>query len=346
MSQTPPKHGSNAVWEVGTVTADNRPASLAIPPQLQEAYKRCRSIHRGYDPAFYAGCLMLPGPKRPHVDALYAHARMLDQIVDDQSADPATAVERLDTRLADFARLLKDDDTGGSDEGTDSVLAAAAHTARTFGIPVEYFDTFAEAMRSDLTVTEYPAFEDLRVYMHGAAALLGLQIVPILGPIHPEAAERATAVGYALQMTNILRDVEEDLDRGRIYLPLEDLERFGLSAAGLRERRMTGPLRDLLRFEEGRAREYYARAFESVEMLHPSSRQCVYTALTLYSGILDSLAAADYQVFGTRHGLDKARALRIALPAYVRARRSWRRADLPAVAGPGRAGAEAGAERG
>lgn len=92
---------------------------------------------------------------------------------------------------------------------------------------------------------------------------------------------------------------------------------------------MTEPLRELLRFEEKRARAYYERAFESVEMLHPSSRQCVYTALTLYSGILDSLAAADYQVFGVRHGLNKARALRLALPAYIRARRSWRRADLP-----------------
>lgn len=317
------------------VTADIRPASMAIPPRLQEAYKRCRGIHRGYDPAFYAGCLMLPAPKRPHVDALYAHARMLDQIVDDQSADPATAVERLDTRLADFARVLKDGDDGGSE--ADPVLAAAAHTARTFDIPVEYFDTFADAMRSDLTVTEYPTFEDLRVYMHGAAALLGLQLVPILGPEHPEASARATSVGYALQMTNILRDVEEDLDRGRIYLPLDDLERFGVGAAGLRERRMTEPLRELLRFEEARARDYYARAFESVELLHPSSRQCVYTALTLYSGILDSLVAADYQVFGVRHGLNKARALRIALPAYIRARRSWRRADLPSVAESDRA---------
>ncbi|HEY3869209.1 MAG TPA: phytoene/squalene synthase family protein [Actinocrinis sp.] len=313
------------------MTADTRPAPIAIPPRLQEAYKRCRSIHREYDPAFYAGCLMLPAPKRPHVDALYAHARMLDQIVDDQSAGPAAAVERLDARLADFARLMKDGDAGDSDigGGTDPVLAAAAHTARTFTIPLAYFDTFADAMRSDLTVTEYPTFEDLRVYMHGAAALLGLQIVPILGPIHPEASERATAVGYALQMTNILRDVEEDLDRGRVYLPLEDLERFGVSTADLRERRMTEPLRELLRFEEKRARAYYERAFESVEMLHPSSRQCVYTALTLYSGILDSLVAADYRVFGTRHGLNKARTLRIALPAYIRARRSWRRADLP-----------------
>ena len=296
----------------------------AIPAHLHAAYARCRAIHRRYDAAFYIGCKMLPAAKRPHVDALYAHARMLDQIVDGHGGDPDVAAAQLDRRLDEFEKDLAAAGSTDAEPDRDPVLTAAAHTARLFNIPIEYFRTFGDAMRSDLTVSAYATFEDLRVYMHGAAALLGLQIVPVLGPIHPQAADEAVNIGYALQVTNILRDIDEDLARGRVYLPQEDLARFGVRDADLRQRRMTEPLRDLIRFEEQRARDYYNRGLAAVEMLHPSSRECVVTALTLYSGILDALAAADYQVFGVRYGFSKAKALRVAGPAYLRARRSWR----------------------
>jgi phytoene synthase len=127
-----------------------------------------------------------------------------------------------------------------------------------------------------------------------------------------------------LQLTNILRDVDEDLDRGRVYLPQEDLEKFGVTRADLEARTMTDGIRALLKFETGRARAYYADAHAALTLLHPSSRACVGTAMTLYAGILDSLERADYHVFGVRHGFGKAKALRIAAPAYLRARRSWR----------------------
>jgi phytoene synthase len=299
------------------VASDVAPATLTVPAHLREAYARCRAIHREHDIAFYLGCKMLPAAKRPHVDALYAHARLLDQIVDDPAAPAAQAAARLDERLDRFAKAL-----AGQDDG-DAVLEAAAHTARLFRIPQEYFRAFGEAMRSDLQVSRYDTFEQLRGYMYGAASLLGLQLVPVLGPTDPRAAQQATNIGYALQMTNILRDVEEDLERGRVYLPLEDLQRFGVSVEDLVARRADGALRELLRFQEGRAPEYYAAAREALGMLQPSSRECVATALSLYSGILDSLAASDYQVFGVRHEIGKLRALRLAAPAYRRARRSW-----------------------
>ena len=308
------------MWKRSPVAIDVDPSKLAVPAHLRAAYARCRTIHRTHDIAFYLGCLMLPPATRPHVDALYAHARMLDQIVDDPSADAAQAAARLDERLKQFSTAMA---AGGQDDG-DPVLQAAAHTARLFDIPNEYFQAFGTAMRSDLEVNRYASFEDLRAYMYGAASLLGLQLVPVLRPIDPRAAQQATNIGYALQMTNILRDVEEDLGRGRIYLPLEDLKRFGVSVEDLLERRGSGALRDLLRFEEARARDYYVAAHEALGMLHPSSRECVATALGLYSGILDSLAASGYQVFGVRHGLNKLHALRMALPAYRRARKSWR----------------------
>ncbi|HEV2636757.1 MAG TPA: phytoene/squalene synthase family protein [Actinocrinis sp.] len=291
----------------------------APDPELAAAYARCRAIHRKYDPSFYAGCLMLPPAKRPYVDALYAHARLLDQIVDDPTAvDPAEKSARLDQRIAAYEQALADGDS------TDPVLKAAAHTARTWDIPIEHFHAFTDTMRSDLTVTDYATYDDLLVYMYGAAALLGLQLVPILEPLDPSAAERSTAVGNALQLTNILRDIDEDLGRGRLYLPQDEMKQFGVGRADFEARQMTDGIRELLAFETRRAREYYADAHAAVDLLHPASRECVHTALTLYAGILDSLEQADYQIFGVRHGFNKAKSLRIAAPAYLRARRAWR----------------------
>lgn len=288
-------------------------------PKLAAAYAQCRAIHRKYDPSFYAGCLMLPPVKRPFVDALYAHARLLDQIVDDPSTeDPAEKATRLDARIAAYEQALADGDSA------DPVLRAAAHAAHTWNIPIEHFHAFTDTMRSDLTVTDYATYDELLDYMYGAAALLGLQLVPILEPIDPSAGRRSLAVGNALQLTNILRDIEEDLGRGRVYLPRDEMKRFGVSRADLETRQMSDGLRELLAFQTKRARDYFADAHEATDLLHPASRECVHTALTLYAGILDSLEQADYQVFGVRHGFGKAKALRIAAPAYIRARRAWR----------------------
>jgi phytoene synthase len=296
-------------------------------PVLSAAYAQCEAIHRKYDPSFYAGCLMLPPAKRPYIDSLYAHARLLDQIVDDPDVpDVAAKEERLDARIAAYELALEQ---GDSD---DPILKAAAHTALTWDIPIEHFRAFSDTMRSDLTVTDYATYDELLAYMYGAAALLGLQLIPILEPLDnsPEgaahAAERSVALGHALQLTNILRDVDEDLGRGRLYLPREDLDTFGVTRADFEARTMNDGIRALLKFEAERARAYYADAHAAVTLLHPASRECVGTALTLYSGILDSLEHADYQVFGVRHGFSKAKALRIAAPAYLRARRTWRTA--------------------
>jgi phytoene synthase len=295
-------------------------------PALSAAYAQCKAIHRKYDPSFYAGCLMLPPAKRPYVDSLYAHARMLDQIVDDPAAqDAATRQTRLDARVTAYELALKQGDSA------DPVLKAAAHTALTWDIPIEHFRAFSDTMRSDLTVTDYATYDDLLSYMYGAAALLGLQLVPILEPLDLSAdaaahiADRSVALGYALQLTNILRDIDEDLGRGRLYLPREDLDEFGVTRADFEARTMTDGIRALLKFEAERARAYYAEAHAAVELLHPAGRECVGTALTLYAGILDSLERADYQVFGVRHGFSNAKALRIAVPAYLRARRAWHR---------------------
>jgi 15-cis-phytoene synthase len=302
----------------GDLDLDAERRRITDDPGLSAAYARCKAIHREWDPSFYAGCRMLPSTKRPYFDALYANVRMFDQIVDDPAEpDIAATTARLDERVAAYELALEQGDS------PDPVLKAAAHTATTWDIPIEHVRAFTDTMRSDLTVTEYATYDDLLGYMYGAAALLGLQLVPVLGPIDPTAPERSIAVGHAFQLTNILRDVEEDLARGRLYLPLEDLDRFGVTRADLEARTMTDGIRALLKFETARARALYTEGHAAVTLLHPSSRECIRTALILYAGILDSLEQADYQVFGVRHGFSKLKALRIAAPAYLRARRSW-----------------------
>ena len=155
----------------------------------------------------------------------------------------------------------------------------------------------------DITVTGYPTYADLERYMYGSAAVIGLQMLPILEPLTPEAGARARALGEAFQMSNFIRDVGEDLRRGRVYLPQEDLDAFGVTAEALTRGVVTAPIRELLRFEIERTRRLYAFAEPGIDMLHPTSRDCVRTAFTLYGEILDAVEEAHYQVLTRRVGV-------------------------------------------
>ncbi len=167
--------------------------------------------------------------------------------------------------------------------------------------------------------------------MYGSAAVIGMQMVPILEPLTDEAAPRARSLGIAFQLSNFLRDVGEDLGLGRLYLPLEDLRRFGVNRDDLARGAVTPPIRELLRFEIERTRSIYRHAEPGVAMLHPSSRECVRTAFVLYREILDAIERADYQVLARRVRVGTGRRLRVAVPAYLRARRTRRTApSLPA----------------
>ncbi|HSR24549.1 MAG TPA: phytoene/squalene synthase family protein, partial [Candidatus Eisenbacteria bacterium] len=265
---------------------------------------------------YYLATLLLPPAKRPYVHALYGLARHADELVDDLRApDPAGLVAWGDGFLADLAR-------GDSD---DPVGRAAVHTARTWGIPAAHFAAFLDAMRMDITVTGYPTYADLERYMYGSAAVIGLQMVPILEPLDAEAYPRARALGEAFQLSNFIRDVGEDLCRGRVYLPQEDLDRCGVTRDDLARGLVTDPVRDLLRLEIARARALYARAEPGIELLHPSSRDCIRTAFALYGGILDQVERSDYQVLAQRVSVPLRTRLRVAGPALLRARRARRR---------------------
>jgi phytoene synthase len=180
------------------------------------------------------------------------------------------------------------------------VLGAAAHTVRTVGIPQECFDRFFGAMAMDLTTSRYETWHDLLGYMEGSAAVIGEMMLPVLQPLSPEALEPARALGFAFQYTNFLRDVAEDLDRGRVYLPQEELRRFGVTPANLGLRRVTPEWRAFLASEIERARGLYDVADRGLSWLPARSARCVLTARVLYARILDRIEAADYDVFSIR----------------------------------------------
>jgi phytoene synthase len=302
-----------AVGQDVAVFAQQLDAAGITEPTLRDAYRTCRALHATHGRTYYLATMLLPPEKRPYVHALYGFARQADELVDrPRRPDPAAVEAFADQFLADLAR-------GHSDQ---PVSRAVIDTARRWLIPAEHFTAFLTSMRQDLTVTAYPTYRDLERYMYGSAAVVGLQMVPILGPLRVEALPRARALGEAFQLTNFVRDVGEDLRRGRVYLPQEDLDRYGVTRADLARGEVTPAVRGLLRFEVERARTLYAEAAPGIEMLHPTSRDCVRTAFRLYGGILDAVERSGYRVLDRRVGVPLTTRARVAAPALVRARRA------------------------
>jgi len=261
---------------------------------LEESYRRCRRLNKRYGTTYYWATYALPRVKRHHVHALYGFCRHADDIVDDLGPAP---VEVRAKALADFGdRFFTDLRAGHS---RDPVLKAVVHTVRAFAIDTDCFARFLRSMAMDLTVDRYETFDDLRGYMDGSAAVIGEMMLPILEPLDPAALPPARDLGDAFQLTNFLRDVAEDLDRGRVYLPQEDLRRFGAESA-LAQRRITPGWVELMRFEIDRTRALYRSADEGVGLLPPRSGRCVAAARLLYSRILEVIEANGYDVFTRR----------------------------------------------
>ncbi len=278
-----------------TTPPNTAPFTAAPPPAvtLEASYATCRGLNKRYGTTYYWSTYALPAVKRPHVWALYAFCRHADDIVDDLG-DVPTEVRR--QALDDLGTRLFDDlDQGRSDH---PVLKALVHTIRAFGHDPDLFRRFLRSMAMDLTVDRYATWDDLLVYMDGSAAVIGEMMLPILEPRDPAAAvEPARALGNAFQLTNFLRDVAEDLDRGRVYVPQDDLARFGADPAA---RVVDDAWRHLMTFEIDRCRALYRDAGAGVDLLPPASARCITAARALYSQILDRIETAGYDVFSQR----------------------------------------------
>jgi len=301
------------------VTGRELDAAGITEPSLRAAYEECRRLNAAHGRTYYLSTLLLPPAKRPHVHALYGFARYADELVDDlDSPDP-------DRLVAWGEQFLRDLKAGHSSPADHPVSRAAIHTAETWDIPTETFEAFLESMRMDITVTGYRTYADLERYMYGSAAVIGMQMIPILEPLDPRAAGHAQRLGEAFQLSNFIRDVAEDLRRGRVYLPEEDLDRFGVTRADLAPGPTPPRVVELLRFQIDRTRRLYAAAEPGIDLLHPTSRDCIRTAYLLYGGILDAVEQADYQVLDRRVSVPLRRRLGVAVPGLVRARRARRR---------------------
>jgi phytoene synthase len=260
--------------------------------EIKEGYRRCAKLTWQHGTTYFWGAVLLPKRQRRHVHAIYALCRLADDIVDLPNTANSAAVEaQLDGFEQRFRTALVD---RGSD---DPVLAAIVHTVVSCGIEPECFERFFGAMRMDLTVTSYRTWQDLCGYMEGSAAVIGEMMLPVLQPISPDAKAPARSLGLAFQLTNFLRDVAEDLDRGRVYLPQEDLEHF---AVDLRDRSATREFQALMAYEIERNRALYAFADTGIALLPPRSARCVATARVLYAQILDRIERQDYDVFRSR----------------------------------------------
>jgi 15-cis-phytoene synthase len=289
--------------------------------RLRAAYRRCRQIAAENGRTYFLATRLLSPDQRPAVHALYGFARHADDILDE--LDPALDV----TERADRLQRLSHRFFAGGEHHDELVLAAVNDTMRRYGIAADLFEDFLDSMRMDLTVTDYADRAALNRYMRGSAEVIGLQMLPILGTVGDpeEAAPYAAALGRAFQLTNFLRDIDEDLKRNRVYLPADELAAFGVDRELLEwchaHRRTHARVRTALAAQHHITREIYRFAAEGIALLAPRSRPCVTTAFTLYSEILDCIEDSDFSVFAHRATVGNARRLRVAGGALLR---SWR----------------------
>jgi 15-cis-phytoene synthase len=274
--------------------------------QLQAAYAHCAAVAARHGKSYHLATRLLTPDRRPAVHALYAAARTADDLVDLPGADPAGD-------LADWSRAaLAELEAGWSD---DPVRLALVDTYRRYDIPVEHLVDFLAAMTSDLDVDSYPDMTALDRYMWGSASVIGLQVLPVLGTApgvaREEAAPHAIALGEAFQLTNFLRDVAEDIDRGRVYLPADAMAAHGVTREQLAQKRHDARFAALMREMVAVVRRRYDDATGGTALLAPESRDCVRAATALYGGILREIERADYRVLDRRVSVSKPRRLAV-----------------------------------
>jgi phytoene synthase len=289
---------------------------------LRNSYLECKRLNNLHGKTYFLATRLLPPAKRPFVHALYGFARYADEIVDDLASTLS------ENEKAQSLKSWGDDVLANIKSGKshDHIGAALVDTVNRFSIPISYFEAFLHSMTMDLTVTEYHTYEDLYEYVYGSAAVIGLQMVPILGTVSKQSMSEANIaaekLGTAFQLANFIRDVGEDLTRGRVYLPVTELQSHGVSREMLEERIVTPQIKNALREQIQRVRSLQAEAKAGITLLSAQSRACIEAASELYCGIVDEVEKIDYQIFSKRAKTSNWRRLKVALPAYIKARNS------------------------
>ena len=273
---------------------------------VEEAYAVCRAIARKKAKNFYYAFVALPSGKRDAICAVYAFMRQADDLSDDESSP-------IDQRRLALAAWL--DQWHQAENGTpvaDPVFIALLDAQRRFNIPSQLLDQLVQGTATDLEprFSSYATFTDLYSYCYLVASVVGLVCIRIFGYHDPQAEKLAEETGIAFQLTNILRDVREDAQRGRLYLPLEDLAQCGVTASAMTAlsngRTLTSPQRRVLAIQAERAEQFYRSAQELLPLISPDSRAAMWVLVTIYHRLLRLIEQRDFDVFSAR----------IAVPAY------------------------------
>src|SRR5271166_5016931 len=292
-------------------------------PQLVMAYSVCRGITRTAAKNFYYGFLVLPRRKREALCAVYAFMRRCDDIADDYKLSPPERSQQLDSWLDSLHRAQQGQPTD------DAILLALTDAQRRYAIPAGLLDELAHGTAMDveesasaqpvngLTV-QYKTFEDLRLYCYRVASVVGLVCIHIFGYRDPAAEPLAERCGLAFQLTNIIRDVKEDAAMGRIYLPEEDLAKFGLSPSELLATPDPARFRPLLALEADRARECYASGEQLIPYISEDSQPALWVLVTIYRRLLEKIAEKQYDVFTAKVALSTSEKLRILGKGFFR----------------------------
>jgi len=278
----------------------------------QEAYQSCRQVITHYSTSFYWGTRLFPNPKRQNMWAIYCWCRRTDELVDGNPQGQRATLQLLDQWEYQLEK------TFAGHPGTPED-AALAYTASQYPLTLEPFRDMVAGMRMDLTQTRYQTFEELLTYCYRVAGTVGVMTSAVMGFVpDQDGTQEAIALGIAMQLTNILRDVGEDARRGRIYLPLEDLERFKYSERDLLNEVLDERWIALMRFQIARNREYYRKAESGIRKLQPDSRWPVWASLLFYRSILDVVEANGYQNFSKRAYVSDLRKLATLPLAWLR----------------------------
>jgi phytoene synthase len=301
---------------------DELKAAGITDSELRNSYLECKRLNNLHGKTYFLATRLLPPAKRPFVHALYGFARYADEIVDDL-ASTLSENEKAEALKSWGDEVLANIKSGKSH---DHIGAALVDTVNRFSIPISYFEAFLSSMAMDLTVTEYHTYKDLYEYVYGSAAVIGLQMVPVLGTISKQSMADANIaaekLGTAFQLANFIRDIGEDLTRGRVYLPVTELQSHGVTREMLEERIVTPQIKNALKEQIQRVRSLQAEAKVGINLLSAESRACIEAASELYCGIVDEVEKIDYEIFNKRAKTSNWRRLKVALPAYIKARNS------------------------
>lgn len=283
--------------------------------QYKVSFEHARLLTAHYSKSFYISAKMLPAQKRWATFALYGFCRYADNLIDNpRNRSVEDLIQEVEYLEHEITCAYK------SGESEHPVIQPLIYVAQKYHIPMEYPIDLLKGVKMDLTRKRYETFDDLYVFCYRVAGVVGLMMTYVLGYKSDDVFKYAEKLGIAMQLTNILRDVQEDKNMGRIYLPQEDLQRFGLNECDIMDEKMHGQLRALMKFQIKRAHRYYSEANKGIHLLNRNTQFAIFSASKIYHGILHKIEARNYNPFLGRVYVSQIKKVAILFKEIIRTR--------------------------